>query len=382
MARGAKIKKIVGKRGVSYRTTVDVGTDPATGKRKQKVLTAKTRQEIETLVAQTLADVSRNVYFEPQKMTVGEYLDYWLKTHSTVANLEKTTFEKYETVINLHMKPAFGAIPVQKLAPGHVQQFIANQLENGLAPATVSLQYKVLKKSLKDAVRWEIVGRNVCDMVDSPKVPRVEVDPFTTEENNAIMAALKGTYHEKITFVKTHTGMRIGELLALKREDIHLDAKEPYLIVSHALKTLKGGVIVDGTIKGNRPPRQIDLVPEVVAVFKARFKEIAKEKLAMGQAYHDLGYVFAKEDGTPRSPRSYGSAWRGAVRRRTGIPAHIHRCRHTAATTMLTAGVSVADVAAVLGHTPEVTHRFYAHATPTGKREAVRKLAEALDGRK
>lgn len=191
MARGAKIRKIVGKRGVSYRTVVDVGTDPATGKRKQKVLTAKTKQELETLVAQTLADVSRNVYFEPAKMTMGEYLDYWLKNYAKL-NVEATTYDSYCNIIENHFKPAFGAIPVNKLTPAHVQEFVTKQAEKGLAPSTISKQYTLLSAVLHNAVKWEIVSRNVCDSIDRPKVPRKEAEILTNEQLDAVMSALKG----------------------------------------------------------------------------------------------------------------------------------------------------------------------------------------------
>ncbi|MDA8334721.1 MAG: site-specific integrase [Peptococcaceae bacterium] len=376
MARGSKIKKVTGKRGVSYRTTVDVGTDPATGKRKQKVLTAKTKQELEVLVAQTLADVSRNVYFEPAKMTVGEYLDYWLK--NTNAKVEPTTYQGYEIAIRLHLKPAFGAIPLTKLTPAHVQEFLTTKAESGLAPNTVSRYYEVLNHSMNHAVKWEIIPRNVCNSVDKPKVAKKEADPLTVEQSNIIITALKGTYHEKITKVTMHTGARIGEILALRWDDVHLDGDDPYVIVSHGLKTLKGGVVIDGAPKGKKP-RRIDLEPEAVAVLRARHREQVIEKLAIGPAYQEAGYVFCRPDGARYNPKSYGNCWSDAVLYRTGIDAHIHQVRHTAATLMLEAGVPLHEVSRMLGHASvAITGDIYGHVLPSGRREASRKLAESL----
>ena len=387
MARGAKIKKVLGKRAVSYRTTVDVGTDPATGKRKQKVLTAKTKQELEKLVAQTLADVSRNVYFEPAKMTIGEYFDYWLKNHAKL-NTEPTTYDNYFETIENHLKPAFGVIPLAKLTPAHVQQFIAKQAESGLAPSTVEGHYCVLSQSLNHAVKWEIVPRNVCKSVDRPKIPRKEAEILSKEQLDVIMLALKGTYHEKPSHVIEFTAMRVGEVLALKREDVYLDGEEPYVIVRHGLKDLRGGIIKDGCPKGKKP-RRIDLEPETVAVFKARFKEIAEEKLAAGGLiengglYVDSGYIFPNPDGTARSPRTFSNRWGEEVFRKTGIVAHPHMLRHTAATLMLEAGVPLQQVSRMLGHASiKTTADIYGHVTPAGRREASRKLAEALRVRK
>lgn len=397
MARGSKIKKITGKRGVSYRTTVDVGTDPATGKRKQKVLTAKTKQELEKLVAQTLADVSRSVYFEPQKMTMSEYLDYWLKNYAKMS-VESTTYDKLQTIINIHLKPAFGAIPISKLTPAHVQGFITSQLESGnkrkeggLAPKTVADHYTLLRETLAHAVKWEIIPRNVADAVDRPKVPRKEAEPLSAEQTDTIINALSGTYFRKITEIGAHTGMREAEILALKWEDIKgvnfkdqsaKSDEEAWLLVTHSLRQFKG-TVEEGPTK-NKRIRQIDLMPDAVAVLKARHKEYAAEKLAAGDAYNDQGYVFAKANGSPRRPRTFSGSWVRAVLRRTGIKAHFHQCRHTAATLMLEAGVPLKAVSEMLGHSSvKITGDVYGHVTPTGRREAARKLAEALvKGRK
>jgi integrase len=383
MARGAKIKKIVGKRGVSYRTTVDVGTDPATGKRKQKVLTAKTKQELEVLVAQTLADVSRSVYFEPGKMTTGGYLDYWLKNYAKL-NVEATTFEKYEAIINAHIKPAMGAIPVTKLTPAHVQAFITNQLENGntrngkgLSPTSVRINFRVLSESLSCAVEWEIIPRNVCNSVTSPRKTKTEVEALTAEQVDIIMTALAGTYLQKPSQIAIFTAMREGEILGLQRDDVNLE--EGYLIVNHGLKQLKGSKIVLGTPKTPTSKRRIELEPECIAVIKARYREIAAEKLAMGPAYLDGGYVFAKPDGTPYKVKSWSDTWIKAVLNKTGIKATFHQLRHTAATLMLEAGVPLHEVSRMLGHSSvAITGDIYGHRTPSGRKEASRKLAEAL----
>ena len=130
MARGSEPWKYEGKRGISWRMTVDVGVDPATGKRKQKMLTAPTKKELEEKATQLLADASRGTYFEPEKMTVGEFLKYWL-TNYCEANLRPYTLKDNKMIVNLHLIPAFGGVPLAKLAPAHIQKYYSEALKSG-----------------------------------------------------------------------------------------------------------------------------------------------------------------------------------------------------------------------------------------------------------
>ncbi|MEM3486428.1 MAG: tyrosine-type recombinase/integrase [Candidatus Methanomethyliaceae archaeon] len=374
MARGSKIKKIVGKRGVSYRITVDVGTDPGTGKRKQKVLTAKTKQELETLVAQTLADVSRNVYVEPVKMTMAQYLDYWLKNYAKT-NTEITTYQKYESIMSKHVIPAIGAIPVTKLAPLHVQQYLTAKADEGLCGKTLACHYTILNEALNHAVKWEIIPRNVCMSVTKPKAEWKEVEVLTPEQLKQIMDSLDGIFNH-VSHILFHTAARIGEVLALKKEDLHLN--EGHIMINRTLKPLKGGIIGEGVPKGKKR-RRIDIEAPTVKVFKARLKEIAREKLAIGEGYSDSGYLFAKPDGTPYFPATFAKYWGNKVWAKTGIRTHPHVLRHTSATMMLMAGIPLKTVSEMLGHSSiAITADVYGHVTPTSRRQAAKALVDCL----
>lgn len=130
MARGSKPKKVEGPRGTVWKMTVDVGVDPATGKRKQKKLTAASKQELEKMAAQALADASRGVYFEPEKMTFREYMDYRLENYGK-QNLKPKTLMGYKSIIETHLKPALGSVPIGKLLPAHIQKYYTEAIKGG-----------------------------------------------------------------------------------------------------------------------------------------------------------------------------------------------------------------------------------------------------------
>jgi len=385
MARGSKPKKVEGPRGTVWKMTVDAGVDPATGNRKQKKLTAASKGELEKMAAQVLADVSRGTYFEPDKITVGEYLDYWLETYARPS--VSSTFDSYSDTIRLHIKPALGNVPLAKLTPAHLQGYYSKALKSGrkdnkktvgrgLSPTTVLYHHRVISDALSHAVGWEIVQRNVALSVKAPRKAKTVVNPFTAEEAHSINKGLTGTYFFAPTYLTTYTGLRLGEVLGLRWVNINL--KDGYLTVKEALHRKKDGEPQMGPPKNAGSVRRIDLQPNVLAVLKAHKKAQAAEKLAAGEVYQDRGFVFAWQDGRPYDPDSFGAGWGAAARKLGVVKAHFHRLRHTAATLMLRAGVPVKDVAAMLGHSATVCADIYGHATPAGGKDAAQKLAEAL----
>ena len=204
MARGSKTKKVVLKNGTTvYRTTVDAGTDPKTGKRKQKLLTADTKGELEREAAKILADVARGTYFEPEKQTFGEYLSYWLETYKL--NLGIRTYETYSMIIDVHLKPALGNIPLAKLLPAHIQQYYTEALANGrkdnkktvgrgLTGCTVLKHHRLIREALHHSVKWELLLRNPAEAVQAPKRERVKIETLTRPEIDAMPRATKDTY--------------------------------------------------------------------------------------------------------------------------------------------------------------------------------------------
>ncbi len=392
MARGSKTKKVVLKNGTTvYRTTVDAGTDPKTGKRKQKLLTADTKGELEKEAAKILADVARGTYFEPEKKSFGEYLDYWLETYGE--NLGVRTFQDYKSYINRHLKPSsLGATPLSKISPAAIQNFYTEVRASGrkdgkkskdgspsLTGNTVLHFHRLIHEALAHAMQWGMIARNPADLVKPPKKERVEIKIFTRPEINTLVRTMKDTYLYMPTVISAGTTMRAGECLGLPWTDVNL--KEKYLSVTQTLKQTQDGLHF-GPPKSKSSRRRIDLSPEVVAELKAHKVRQAKERLAAGPAYQDHGLVCCLPDGSPIPPTKLSGHWRDVAKRVLNRDdAHFHMIRHTAATMMLEAGEPIKRVSEMLGHASiALTGDTYGHVTPAGRKHAADTLGKAMFG--
>jgi len=139
----------------SWNIIVEAGRDPVTQKRKRiKQAFEGTKREAEIEMARLVTELEKGTYIEPGKMTVGEYLLWWVEQHSTGKGLAPKTVVSYRQLITLHLNPALGSIPLSKLQPMHIQQYVNKALQKK-SPRTVAYSLTVLKQALKHAVqKW------------------------------------------------------------------------------------------------------------------------------------------------------------------------------------------------------------------------------------
>ena len=147
------IQKRTGKNGrVTWTVVVDLPRDPATGKRKQTRLSAPTRKELETKLAEMLTAISRGTYVEPTILTTAEYLERWLA--EAAASLRPGTLDRYRRIARIHLAPGLGGTPLPRLTALQIQALHRSTLAAGAAPGSVRLHHAVLRKALDQAVRW------------------------------------------------------------------------------------------------------------------------------------------------------------------------------------------------------------------------------------
>ena len=155
-----------------------MGRDPVTDKSKFYVETVKgSKTDAKKRLAELEHSLNTGTIVDPSKYTVGELLDDWIRDHVT-PNTRTKTYDGHEMKVRLHLKPALGSIQLHKLQPSHVQKYITDKLESGLANRTVKHHYTVLSSALKYAVGLQRVGRNVCQAVNPPKVLNTEMNPL------------------------------------------------------------------------------------------------------------------------------------------------------------------------------------------------------------
>ena len=192
-------------------------------KGKRKVIYGKTRKEVQGKLKVVLHDQQHGTLVTLAPQTLAQFLTDWLEnTHRRL--LRPRTYERYREAVYLHLVPNLGEIQLQKLTARQVQAFYTKQADEGLAPATNIYYHSVLHNALDTAVKWGLVVRNVCDLVAPPRKERFEIQPLTMEQMQHLLATLRGHKWEALYTLAMATGMRRGELLGLKWQDINFEA--------------------------------------------------------------------------------------------------------------------------------------------------------------
>jgi integrase len=164
-----------------------------------------------------MADRDGGMFYESAKITVGEYLDSWLRD-SVRGTVKETTYANYSYIIRVHISPALGRLKLKSLTPAHVRGFYGEKARTNLSSATVKKMHIVLRRALSQAVSEGLAPRNAADSVKPPQVraPGEEIRPLNPEECSAFLEASRGERFEALYVLAVHCGLREGELLALR----------------------------------------------------------------------------------------------------------------------------------------------------------------------
>jgi integrase len=337
----------------SWRLKFDLDRDVETGVRRFRTVTVRgTKKDAETELARLLNELHKGTLIEASALTVGAYLWQWLDGKH---KLSPVTRERYADAIEKAIIPELGAIELQKLKPMHVKQWLTSMLDkrSGRTVANIRL---VLFGALKEALELELVGRNVAAAVKAPKIESDEVKILGADELHAVLGSLAGSRLLPIANLALATGMRRGELLALRWSDV--DLAGAMVNVARSLEQTVSGGLRFKEPKTRNSRRPITLGPTAVAELKLHRKEQLELRLQLGLGKHGAGaLVFCNGDGTPISPNSFSVMWGRAVPEAT-----FHSLRHTHASALLAAGVDVLTVSRRLGHAkPTITLNIYGH---------------------
>jgi len=364
---------------------VSIGYDPVTGKLKRKSFYGKTRKEVADKMAKALQEVSSGTYVEPVQTTIGEWLDKWLAGYKK-GQLKPSTYESYETLINVHIKPALGNVPMAKLQAHMLQTFYNEKLEKGradgkggLSTRVVRYLHVIIRQALQQAVKEGLLPRNVADATSPPTVKNKEMRPLTEEELLKFFEVARDDRLFAAYVLAATTGLRRGELLGLCWDCV--DLENGVITVQRQLLVLKNGLSLEETTKSKSGRRSVVLPDDTIRELKAHKKRQAQEKLLLGEAYQNNGLVFCKEDGTPLDPREFTKRFQRHLEK-AGLPkVRLHDLRHTHASLLLARGVHPKVVQERLGHSSiTMTLDLYSHLTP-GLQEAAAATLNGLLGK-
>lgn len=356
-------------------TSIDLGF--VNGKRKRKVIYGKTRKDVAEKLKALQREQLQGVNLAAEPLTLSAFLDRWLAEVVAVRNRPRT-HASYSDTVRLYIKPHLGATLLAKLAPEQVQAMLNALSPQGLSPRTVAYTRAVLRKALNHALRWGHVQRNVATLVDVPAARRQAIAPLNQAQARALLKAVHGHRLEALYRLTLSLGLRRGEALGLRWQDIDLERKT--LRVAMALQRVKGKLEL-APPKTRSSARQLPLPDVLAAALRAHQAAQESERAEAGEAWREHGLVFSTRLGTPTEPHNLVRHFKVALRK-AGLPESVrfHDLRHSCATFLIAQGVHPRVVMEILGHSQiGITMDTYAHVLPESQRQAVEGITGLFD---
>lgn len=367
--------------GSVYRQKDNLWAASATVDGKRKYFYGKTQKEAKDKREAFLQEVSRGVSVDAKKQTVEQFLVKWLED-SQRQSVRPRTYERYEEVVRLHVVPTLGQHLLPKLSPQHVQSLYARQLEAGFSETTVHHVHNVLHKALKTAVKWGLVSRNVCELVDPPRKAHFEGQALTVEQARKLLTAARGHRMEALFHLELATGMRRGEIMGLKWQDINFEKGlvRVQRILSRVPSKMPGKGYIEAEVKTAKSRRSIVIAPFALEMLKQHRKRQAIERAKAGDAWEDHDYVFCTAIGTHVNPTRDILAVLKSLLKKAELPdIRFHDLRHSVASLLFEENMHPKVVQEILGHSNiSITLDVYSHMLPTMQSDAPGRLDDLL----
>jgi integrase len=373
----SKMVKRVGTSGKTVWTClVDVPADPVTGKRRQKRLSAPTKKALEEAMTRMLHEVHTGSYIEPSTTTTGAYLWQWLE--GIAPNVRESSHIRYERTIKRDIIPALGSIPLRKLTPAPIQTLYATQIAAGRAASSVHVMHAVLHRALDQAVKWRLLPHNPADAVDLPRLTPPELQTWTAGQACTFLDGTAGDALAALWRLALLTGMRRGELLAVRWQDV--DLERGALAVPRTLTRGRQSLIFTEP-KSAAGRRSLALPASCVAALRRYKAQQNERRLQWGDSWQDTDLLFDRGDGSPMQPAYLNKRFL-LLAARLGLPRiRLHDLRHTSATLALADGVHPKILQERLGHSNvSMTLNRYSHVSMSMQRDAADRLDRALGG--
>jgi integrase len=343
---------------------------------KRKFVYGKTQGDA-MVKKRKLEDARDNGMLDGADRILNIFADEWLAYKR--ANVSTRTYERYEQLVRIHVRPVLGKRRLQQIVPTDFATLYSALLIKGLSANTVRHVHVAARTMIQDALRWGYVSRNVVSLAKPPKVTRTEMKILDRPEVDRLKAAADETSLRALWRLALGTALRAGELTALRWSDVDLVEQE--LTVNHSLRDLKGGAWSLDAPKSVRSRRKIGLTSSLVDEFKSHRTRQNERIVGSGEPYVDHGFVFARADGRPLIVSSLKRRHLEPILRTAGLPTstRVHDLRHTAISHALAQGAPIADVSQWAGHASvAITLSLYAHALPEANKRTTETVALAL----
>jgi integrase len=326
----------------SWELKFDTGRDPKTGKRKTHFRSFKgTKRQAEAALARLLSQANDGLYLDPTKETVAQFFERWDRDWAST-NVGPKSLERYRQIIRLNIVPFLGAIPIQKLRAVHLSELYAillrrgrsrragdvgEEITKGLAARTVGHVHRVLHRALGHAVKWSLIQQNAAANVDAPRVEATEIEILREGNVQGLLEKLRGRSLYIIAVLGLASGMRRGEMLALRWRDVDFAAGKVH--VERSLEQTKTGGLRFKAPKTKRGRRTISIAPWAMGELRAHRRSQQERSLALGLGkVPDDALIFTTWNGEPRTPNALSKDWSETMAA-LGMKITLHALRHT-----------------------------------------------------
>jgi integrase len=377
--------------GTKWRYVVDVSQAKAQRKQVQK-RGFPTRKAAQAALTQLLEEVRQRTWVAPSRQTLKEFVENtWLP--AIEITIRPSTYDSYRRNLRLHVSAMpIGGVQLQEVEPSMLNRLYAQLIAGDdqhrrLSARSVSYVHVILHRVFRDAMKWSLLMRNPADAADPPRARPHESGAMRTWTAIELGTFLRGEPDDRLQglwWLLASTGMRRGEALGLRWEDIDLDGLA--LSINRTLVTTDARRVGDPGMAWSSPKtakgrRNVALDAVTITALKSHRKRQAEERLALGAGYQDQGLVFALLDGAPIHPKTVSYYFERRLQRLKLSRIRLHDLRHTHATLALQAGVHPKVVQERLGHANiGITLDTYSHVTPAMQSDAAERVASLLVG--
>lgn len=339
---------------------------------KRKYFYGETEQEVIKKIRVALHELEQGSLSTGPQQTVKQFLEYWLEDVQK-AKVRLITYECYRSLIDTHLLPTLGHIRLQKLTVQQVQALYVKKLKEGLSIGTVRNIHAVLHTALGYAKRIKLVGYNVCDDAELPTYRQYKAQILSPEQAQMFLQKVREHHLEALVTLALATGMRKGEMLGLRWQDIDLEKGSLHIQRTLVYITYHG--FKEGEPKTETSRRNIVLPQFVIEVLKRHRTTQLEARLKTGVTWIDRDLVFPNAHGDFLLPTTLASQF-ARLLKDVGLPQmRFHDLRHSAATLLLSMGVSMKVVQELLGHSNfSITANVYTHVLPSMQQEAMDKM--------
>jgi integrase len=381
--RGKGEGSIVKRKDGLWQGMVTAGHKPD-GSPSRKYVYGKTRSDVAEKMTKMQHDINTGSFVDPGKLTLGQWLDTWLDNYKKL-RLRPSTWNSYEDMARLHIKPHIGGILLAKLQASDLQLVYNQKVQDGLSSRTVHYIHQIINGALKQALKEQKIIRNVNEATELPPLRYKEIQPLTAEQVYKFLEVAANDRLYTAFLLELGTGLRRGELLALRWGDIDFENWKIFIQRTVSRIRIERGkdknktALVYQEPKTQKSKASVPIPEDIIKELKTHRVRQNEEKLFFGEKYQHGDLVFCTEYGRQLDPRNFTKRHKRLLQQ-AGLPEiSFHNLRHTFASLLLEAGEEMRVIQECLRHTKiSTTANIYISVSEKLKKNAASKVNEIL----